>query len=173
MFPEQPRVNATLEKEMATHSSILAWRTPWTQEHGGLQSMGSQGVRHNWATNTFTFFLSQLNFSLFIDWCDSSTIKYKLRKVLHYRQTKRKHHIVGSFSYLSVLNATFIKQARQWWTNRASDCRPTLSTKLIQRQYSIALQSKRLFLHFFRTVVVLELTENLFASYAGFNANCS
>ena len=32
----------TLEKEMATHSSILAWRIPWTEEPGGLQSMGSQ-----------------------------------------------------------------------------------------------------------------------------------
>ena len=31
-----------LEKEMATHSSILAWRSPWTEEPGGLQSMGSQ-----------------------------------------------------------------------------------------------------------------------------------
>ena len=36
-----------LEKEMATHSSILAWRIPWTEEPGGLQSMGSQRVRHN------------------------------------------------------------------------------------------------------------------------------
>ena len=32
-----------LEKEMATHSSILAWRIPWTEEPGGLQSMGLQG----------------------------------------------------------------------------------------------------------------------------------
>ena len=32
---------------MATHSSILAWRIPWTQEPGGLQSMGSQRVKHN------------------------------------------------------------------------------------------------------------------------------
>ena len=38
-----------LEKEMATHSSILAWRTPWTEEPGGLQSMGLQRVRHDWA----------------------------------------------------------------------------------------------------------------------------
>ena len=37
----------TLEKEMATHSSILAWRIPWTEEPGGLQSMGSQRVRRN------------------------------------------------------------------------------------------------------------------------------
>ena len=37
----------TLEKQMATHSSILAWRIPWTEEPGGLQVMGSQRVRHD------------------------------------------------------------------------------------------------------------------------------
>ena len=37
----------TLEKEMATHSSILAWRIPWTEEPGRLQSMGSQRVGHD------------------------------------------------------------------------------------------------------------------------------
>ena len=37
-----------LEKEMATHSSILAWRIPWTEEAGGLQSTGSQRVGHDW-----------------------------------------------------------------------------------------------------------------------------
>ena len=37
----------SLEKEVATHSSILAWRIPWTEEPGGLQSMGSQRVRHD------------------------------------------------------------------------------------------------------------------------------
>ena len=36
-----------LEKEMATHSSILAWRIPWTEEPGDLQSMWSQRIRHN------------------------------------------------------------------------------------------------------------------------------
>ena len=36
-----------LEKEMATHSSILAWKIPWTEQPGGLQSMGSQRVRHD------------------------------------------------------------------------------------------------------------------------------
>ena len=36
-----------LEKEMATDSSILAWRIPWTEEPGGLQSMGSQRVGHD------------------------------------------------------------------------------------------------------------------------------
>ena len=36
-----------LEEEMATYPSILAWRIPWTEQPGGLQSMGSQRVRHN------------------------------------------------------------------------------------------------------------------------------
>ena len=36
-----------MEKEMAIHSSSLAWRIPWTEEPGGLQSMGSQRVRHD------------------------------------------------------------------------------------------------------------------------------
>ena len=37
----------SLEEGMATHFYILAWRIPWTEEPGGLQSMGSQGVEHN------------------------------------------------------------------------------------------------------------------------------
>ena len=36
-----------LEKKMTTHSSILAWKIPWTEEPGGLQSIGSQRVEHN------------------------------------------------------------------------------------------------------------------------------
>ena len=41
-----------LEKEVATHSSILAWRIPWTEETGGLQSTGSKRAGYDWATNT-------------------------------------------------------------------------------------------------------------------------
>ena len=41
-----------LEKEMATHSSILAWRIPWTEKSGGLQSSGSQRVRRDWVGHT-------------------------------------------------------------------------------------------------------------------------
>jgi len=40
-----------LEKEMAIHSSTIAWKIPWTEEPGRLQSMGSQRVRHDWATS--------------------------------------------------------------------------------------------------------------------------
>ena len=51
---EDPR-----EKEMATHSSSLAWKIPWTEEPGGLPSMGSQRVGHDWVTSLslFTFML--------------------------------------------------------------------------------------------------------------------
>ena len=41
-----------LKKDMATHSSILVWRIPWTEEPGGLQSMGLQRVGHNCMSNT-------------------------------------------------------------------------------------------------------------------------
>ena len=46
-----------MEKAMATHSSTLAWRIPWTEEPGGLQSMGSLRVGHDWVTSLslFTF----------------------------------------------------------------------------------------------------------------------
>ena len=43
-----------LEKEMAAHCSVLAWEIPWTEEPGGLQSMGSQRVGHDCETNAHT-----------------------------------------------------------------------------------------------------------------------
>ena len=59
----------TLEKEMATHSSILAWRISWTEEPGGLQSIGLQRVRHDWETkqsynNSYTDFLRSYTFMI-------------------------------------------------------------------------------------------------------------
>ena len=42
-----------LEKEMATHSSIIAWRIPWSEKSGRLQSIWSQRVKHDWVINTF------------------------------------------------------------------------------------------------------------------------
>ena len=49
---------------MATYSSILAPRIPWTEEPGGLQSMGSQRVRHDSVPSTFTFNSRSLNYHL-------------------------------------------------------------------------------------------------------------
>ena len=49
--------NTKLEKAMAPHSSTLAWKIPWTEEPGRLQSMGSLRVGHNWATSLSLFTL--------------------------------------------------------------------------------------------------------------------
>ena len=48
-----------LEKELATHSSILAWRIPWTEEPSRLQSMGLQKVGHDWAADSYYFSLKE------------------------------------------------------------------------------------------------------------------
>ena len=55
-----------LEKGMATHFSILAWRIPRTEEPGRLQFMGSQRIRHDWTTFTFTFILIGTSWSMSI-----------------------------------------------------------------------------------------------------------
>ena len=54
---QSPGKEDLLEKEMATHSSTLAWKTPWMEEPGRLQSLGSQRVRHDWEGD-FPFLLS-------------------------------------------------------------------------------------------------------------------
>ena len=62
-----------LEKEMATHSSILAWRIPWTKEPGRLQSTGSQRVGHDWAASLS---LSIKNYTLWN--CEDSATSGKI-----------------------------------------------------------------------------------------------
>ena len=52
---------------MTAYSSVLAWKIPWTEEPGGLQSMGSQRIRHNRVTNTHTGF-SQPGSTLPLPW---------------------------------------------------------------------------------------------------------
>ena len=69
--PEDPR-----KEEISTHSSILAWIIPWTEEPGRLQSMGLQSVRHDWEcthNNAFTPFLKYF-YMIIINW--SSRIDY-------------------------------------------------------------------------------------------------
>ena len=64
-----------LEKGMATHSSILAWRIPWMEDPGGLQSMGLQRVGHDWVTEPFHF-----NFPNF---CTFSSLSFLLKNWTH------------------------------------------------------------------------------------------
>ena len=58
-----------LEKDMATHSSILAWGIPRTEEPGELQSVGPQRVKHDWATNTHILNFPSLSLPLFLVFC--------------------------------------------------------------------------------------------------------
>ena len=58
-----------LEKEMATHSSTLAWKIPWTEEPGGLQSMGSQRVGHNGATSPHLFHFNMFSGFTYLVMC--------------------------------------------------------------------------------------------------------
>ena len=78
-----------LEKEMATHSSILAWRIPWTEEPGGLQSTGSQRVGHDWATS--------LHFSHVTFWK-----QVPLRFVARHPDPIRKEAGIGCFVLVSL-----------------------------------------------------------------------
>ena len=66
-----------LEEKIATHSSILAWRIPWTEEPGGLQSMRLQRDGHNWVTNTFHAFLT-VPLSYFAMYRQANTTKCNL-----------------------------------------------------------------------------------------------
>ena len=76
-----------LEKEMASHSSILAWKIPWKEEPGRLQSMESQRVGHDWVTS--------LSFTLFIRTKDcrqpsaGELINWYMRIIQHYSAKKK------------------------------------------------------------------------------------
>ena len=61
-----PGLGRSLKKGTAAHSSILAWRIPWTVEPGRLQSMGSQKIRHNWVTFTLLSLIRKLRSLLVI-----------------------------------------------------------------------------------------------------------
>ena len=68
-----------LEKEMVTYSRILAWGIPWTEGPGRLQSMGSQRVRNDWATNTFTITFTYIQLNI--------TPAIKMNKILSFEAT--------------------------------------------------------------------------------------
>ena len=66
-----------LEREMTTHSSILAWRIPWTEEPGGLQSMGSQELD---VTERLTLYLQRVAFRMkCVNMCEVLKIKSSLK----------------------------------------------------------------------------------------------
>ena len=77
-----------LEKEMTTHSSILAWRIPWTEEPGRPQSLGSQRVRHDWATSlSLLFYLAYFQSSIHAAACIRISFLLRLNNISLYVYT--------------------------------------------------------------------------------------
>ena len=81
--PYYPLVILTMQKAIATHSSTLAWKIPWTEEPGRLQSMGSLGVGHDWVTS--------LSLSTFMHW----RRKWQLTPVFLPRESHGWRSLVG------------------------------------------------------------------------------
>ena len=124
-----------LEKEMATHSSLLAWRIPWTEEPGGLHSTGLQRVGHDWATSLSlspsklnmdsTKFLSKSHLYFFFAEIDKLILKFICKFKVH-RITKtilKTNNKVGRFilfDFKAYYKATTIKTV-WWWQDRYTD----------------------------------------------------
>ena len=95
-----------LEKEMVTQSSILAWRIPWTEEPGRVQSMGSQRVGHDWATSLslsrdlrdFQITLKIITHARFLGHCViilRPVPSYKVTQVLYLTTTNKTKQLIN------------------------------------------------------------------------------
>ena len=100
----------SLEKGMATHSSTLAWRIPWTEEPGSLQSMGSHRVGHEWATS-LSFFARRLKW-----WVQAL-------QIIHINHAQRKKeqtiHLIANGKCVENNEITAAKSSALWcvWCN--------------------------------------------------------
>ena len=107
-----------LEKEMAIHSSILAWKIPWTEEPGRLQSTGSRRVGHNWVTDThIQLQLSQdhlLNRLFLLLWIAFRSLsKIKWHKCKGFCTLILFHHLY-SYSYTNTKLSWFCSLHKFW-----------------------------------------------------------
>ena len=129
-------------RKMATHSSILAWRIPWTEDPGGLQAMGSRRVRHDWAQGTCTHKWGAFSkagrllveWQYFPNWYRSNRVSiqipagccaeidklflqftWKFKGLLRISKTISKENRIGGYTLLALktyYKATVIKQCR-------------------------------------------------------------
>ena len=119
-----------MEKEMTTYSSILAWKIPWMEELGRLQSMGLQRVRHDWTASlslyTFTEVLRRLWKHYFLQ--HSSNIRCKTKKCIAMSCPQRRvGDLIKTISYFLMYLPRKINQL--WSLGRQS--RLILMSKLI------------------------------------------
>ena len=109
-----------LEEGMATHSNVLAWRIPWTEEPGGLQSMGSQRVEHDWSELAGTKVLIEK----IVSWLDSSKsqFNYKLRSslatCLHFRSFLFSHFVFSTTQRSHLMDYFYVIEDSHVWPPR-------------------------------------------------------
>ena len=124
-----------LEKEMATHSSILAWKIPWTEEPGRLWSMGSQTVGHDWAT--FTSLRMTISVGTERAFAENSTSILTNSQLLPagYRENTPQHT-------RSHIWQTHSKRNTQWWKAKSLPAKIWNKAKMPQSHhcYSIVLE---------------------------------
>ena len=82
-----------LEKGIAPHSNILAWRIPWTEEPNGLQSMGLQRVRHDWAMNTQVIFFISFFILLIYHWMTFLISNWKFCQISYWFRVQQLNEI--------------------------------------------------------------------------------
>ena len=103
-----------LEKEMATHSSILAWKIPWMEEPGRLQSMGSQIVGHDWVTSLHFTYWAPREYSLLKCTCNS----HQDKSCAEQKKKKNSQNVTGLKSCeLCSQIIIKIKVKNQWTQN--------------------------------------------------------
>ena len=121
-----------LEKEMATHSSILAWRIPWTEEPGGLSSTGSQRVGHDWATSFIFIFIQDHHSSLIFEslyrshsnlelccrtlvckWTSGWLPLHLLSMIPQFHQAHLRHSLITTWTESNFLTRNVKKN--NWW----------------------------------------------------------
>ena len=106
-----------LEKGMATHSSILAWEIPWTEEPGGLHSKGLQRVRRDWATEHNPIYINaQLFWGVYSKWLGGDSVS-KIQYLRSFRKT-----LWGIFHHWALSQAQLFLSSRI----KAGQCLPLL-----------------------------------------------
>ena len=120
-----------LEEGIATHSNILAWRIPWTENPGRLQSMGSQRVGHKWATNTYIHKHTHRS---------SSISGFPFVSYLFSQAIEGSRFLPSSVSWgwhLDSINTIWIVSYPETWTHLHLDCKivscSTLSASVTER----------------------------------------
>ena len=93
-----------LEKEITTDSGILVWRIPWTEKSGGLQSMGSHRVRHDWAANITQ--VTDIPKLYFLQCFHKSKIISKENDYQHYKEKEVLLNLPSEFMYWSLFIIT-------------------------------------------------------------------